>query len=369
MSIWHYSRNSLATYILDGMSHDLLDRVTIFAPRKRGKTEFIVMDVMPLCYERDILPIYVDFWKIKNDPTSAFISAVEDAISENQTWFQGVLSKFHNGNGKVELTPTKLSASLSADTKKTEATLLDAFKMLDKCDKPVLLLLDEVQHLATKPDFMNFTASLRSFMVNRHDQKIKGIFTGSSQSGLSRLFNDSKAPFYNSNQTLTFFELKEDFVEFEIGVFNKITGGRTLDLEDSIKCFKAQGRSPGRFVEVLKAMALNGIYDINEGVQEFDSDLVEQQNNIHSKLVASLKPLDLTLLRLIAIGEGKGFYTERGAQKISAMTKDKVPTGRTSISNSINRLSKAGLIFSHKKGAWLLEDPTLRDYLIEANFT
>ncbi|OCQ08671.1 hypothetical protein AKH09_10890 [Vibrio parahaemolyticus] len=37
MDIWHYPRTELATFILNGMDKGLLQRVSIFAPRKRGK--------------------------------------------------------------------------------------------------------------------------------------------------------------------------------------------------------------------------------------------------------------------------------------------------------------------------------------------
>lgn len=81
MSSWHYPRLAFANYILDGMKEDLLSRVSLFAPRKRGKTQFIKSDVMPLCYKRGILPVYVDFWSDEESPEIAFGRAVDDAIN------------------------------------------------------------------------------------------------------------------------------------------------------------------------------------------------------------------------------------------------------------------------------------------------
>ncbi|NMS64474.1 hypothetical protein HKB19_02465, partial [Vibrio parahaemolyticus] len=48
MDIWHYPRTQLATFILNGMDKGLLQRVSIFAPRKRGKTQFIQKDIIPM---------------------------------------------------------------------------------------------------------------------------------------------------------------------------------------------------------------------------------------------------------------------------------------------------------------------------------
>ncbi|MGD1524154.1 hypothetical protein [Vibrio owensii] len=369
--MWHYPRKSFADFILDGMTNQLLDRVTIFAPRKRGKTEFIRKDVIPACHEREILPVYIDFWKIKDDPAAAFIHGVEEAIESNQGWFKGLLSKFKMG-GKLELKPTSASASVTVEASESKVgseSLLNAFRLLEKCDKPVLLLLDEVQHLATKESFSDFTSSLRSFMVNGDDKHIKGIFTGSSQSGLTRLFNDSKAPFYNSSQTLAFKELDIDFVTFELQNFSKASGGATLDANEALEVFKKQGRAPGRFVDLLKTMVLNAVHDLEEGVKKFDRELAIAANESYIELVSELKPLDLTLLRLIAMGENSKFYTEQGKAKIVALAStENIPTSRTSISNSITRLSNDGIIFSIKHGTWQLEDPALRDFLIEHNF-
>jgi len=65
-------------------------------------------------------------------------------------------------------------------------TLHSVFDALNTHDTPILLLLDEVQHLATSADYASFTAALRSFMTARSDNKIKAIFTGSSQEGLNK---------------------------------------------------------------------------------------------------------------------------------------------------------------------------------------
>jgi len=61
MDIWHYPRTQLATFILNGMDKGLLQRVSIFAPRKRGKTQFIQKDIISMARELGVLPIYVDF--------------------------------------------------------------------------------------------------------------------------------------------------------------------------------------------------------------------------------------------------------------------------------------------------------------------
>jgi len=369
-TIWHYPRLQFARYILEGMKQGLLSRVSLFAPRKRGKTQFIIEDIIPLCKEEGILPVYVDFWRNKENPISVFSVAVDEAYSNNQTLFGKVLarvsltSKISSGAG------ASLSVGLASEStgraQDQNQKLESAFKKLNQCKNPILLLLDEVQHLATKAEFQNFTGSLRSFMVNNTQSEIKAIFTGSSQSGLTTLFNDTKAPFYNSTQTLIFKPLDDDFVKFELAIFKKVSKGVELDFEVASAFFKKQNNAPARLVELLGRMLLDCVYDMNEGIIRFNGDIESSQNSSYKKIITSLKALDVILFKLISMGEATGLYTESGRSKINALAHGReISTGKTAISNALNRLQVKGLIYSPQRGEWLLEDPSFRDYLLD----
>ena len=86
LDIWHYPRTAFSMHILKGMTNGLLDRVTIFAPRKRGKTAFIRKDIEPECTKLGIMPVYVDFWLDRSNPTRVFILAVDDACQQHESW-------------------------------------------------------------------------------------------------------------------------------------------------------------------------------------------------------------------------------------------------------------------------------------------
>lgn len=365
LSSWHYPRTAFANFILDGMKEDLLSRVSLFAPRKRGKTQFIKSDIIPLCHERGILPVYIDFWSDETSPELAFARAVDEAHESHLGFFEKIASKV-NLSPKIDLVPLKISATITpkeAELASTEC-LHQSFKKLEKCNMPILLLLDEVQHLATDNKFKPFTSALRGFMVNRGDQKVKGIFTGSSQQGLTRLFNDTKAPFYNSSQTLKFKELGEDFVTFELNVFRERTGVE-LDFIKTMTLFKKQNKAPARLVELLGMMVLEHVHDIDEGARRFDNEIERKENTSNKEIISGLNELDLVIFKLIAMGSGNGLYTPDGELKIKALSSGEVATSKTSISNSINKLKSKGLIYSPQRGKWILEDPSFRDFLIE----
>lgn len=124
------------------------------------------------------------------------------ARREQENWFEGLLSN-SNLKASLNLLGGDLAREVSQQRKHVEKKIVEAaFDELENTNQPVLILLAEVQHLATDPDFSDFTAALRSFMTARADYKIKGIFTGSSQEGLDQLFKRMKAPFYNASSTI-----------------------------------------------------------------------------------------------------------------------------------------------------------------------
>lgn len=363
MDIWHYPRTQLATFILNGMDKGLLQRVSIFAPRKRGKTQFIQKDIIPMARELGVLPIYVDFWMQKNDPEGIFIKSVIDACERNEG-FLHKLGKalnfkklgFSAAGGKVEV--ERSQGELRAD-------LFAVFQRLNELDMPVLLLLDEVQHLATRKEFDSFTAALRSFVVNREDNNVKCIFTGSSREGLSRLFKDNKAPFYNSSQTQIFEELDMDFVEFELAAFKNVTGGVELDKHKALEILIKQNRAPARFVEMLMNMALNMVHDLDIGVHRYDVDRIESEDHF-SKTYEQLKPIEVAILKLVAANESKGLYTKAGLNKVKAFTGDpETDVTKWSVKNAVTRLKSLELIYSPERGKLEIENHDFRDYILE----
>lgn len=363
MDPWHYPRTEFARFIIGGMKQGLLQRVSIFAPRKRGKTQFIQYDVMPMCRDQGILPIYIDFWMDKNDPQSVFVKSVLSACEQEESLFKRL--------GK-RLIPTKIGYNMSNQKVEVgfnkgnppDVALFDVFQQLDKLDIPILLLLDEVQHLATKADFEPFTAALRSFVVNRSDSKVKCIFTGSSREGLNQLFRNSKAPFYNSSQTLDFSELDIEFVQHELATFKEMTDVE-LDEELALKVLIDQNRAPARFVEMLQNMVLFKEYNLDQGKARFDHDEAESKGGF-KEICDRLKPIDLTILKLVAMNQASGIYTDKGLEKIKLFADDEaLKITKDTVKNAINRLKEANYIYSPSRGKWTIENPEFRDFLLQ----
>lgn len=76
---------------------------------------------------------------------------------------------------------------------------LDA--LVDACDTPLFLVIDEAQQIAVANKDQNVAAALRS-ALQAHGHGITQFFTGSSQDQLARMFDDAAAPFYQHAQRL-----------------------------------------------------------------------------------------------------------------------------------------------------------------------
>lgn len=362
---WHYPRTALAKHIISGFELGLADRVTIFAPRKRGKTEFVVHDITPMARDQGILVVYVDFWRDKSSPARAFATAVMAARRDQESWFTQVVSKsalktnlnLYSGDLSVELAPRRKEAE--------KVVVESAFEELEAIKKPILLLLDEVQHLATDPQFSDFTAALRSFMTARSDHKVKGIFTGSSQEGLAQLFKRTKAPFYGASANIDFPDLGGDFVQFELDVFKGVSGGAKLDPVKANDIFNNMGKAPGLFIDLLKKMVLEQVHDLDEGVGRFADALIEEANHEFQAQWEAFGPLERALLLMISRGETRGLYRSEYKEKLQVLAPELGTPTRHSIQNAVNRL-KGGthnVIYSIEHGVWLFTDPSFEHFV------
>jgi len=359
---WHYPRAALADRIIRGFKENLSDRVTLFAPRKRGKTQFLHHDIISRANEAGIFVVYVDFWRPKEDPVLAFSRAVVTAYQKQAHWFTKLLDR-----GALKASLKLLGDSITLGIEVKPSTLDPnlgeaAFNILESIDRPVLLLLDEVQQLATSPKFEGFTASLRSFMTARSDHKVKGIFTGSSQEGLARLFKRSNAPFYNSSDGLTFASLNEDFVRHQLKVFKKRTGV-DLPLPEAIALFNVMSQGPEPFVALLKRMVVEGVMDLSVGTELYYTATLAEETEAYFDKWEGCLSIDRALLVLISRGRTGGFYSDSCKKDLSGLVRafdEKNPT----IQNALTRL-KEDILYSPSHGVWAYVDPAFQRFVRE----
>lgn len=78
---WHYPRSRLAQEVLGNFELGTLSRGAIYAPRRKGKTEFILRDLLPLARKREWIAVYVNLWDDKDHPHRALSVALKEAAA------------------------------------------------------------------------------------------------------------------------------------------------------------------------------------------------------------------------------------------------------------------------------------------------
>ncbi len=79
--IWHYPRTTLAEQVLNMFSSGLSSALVFFAPRRMGKTEFLLKDIQPLAKKNHWHVFYFSFLDAITNPEEAFTLALIDFVA------------------------------------------------------------------------------------------------------------------------------------------------------------------------------------------------------------------------------------------------------------------------------------------------
>lgn len=356
---WHYPRRALAertrTLAIEGPAQAL----TLFAPRRTGKTEFLLRDVGPLAEEKGSRVVYASFWQAPLSPLAVLLHALE------QSRRGGTL-----GDRMRELTlgvapKLKLSAPTPAVKAEAEIDLAslrgkppgelllyldDLLGALSRSRRPTLLLLDETQELGRDAKNAGLVAALRT-SLDKRPEKLRAIFTGSSRQGLKAMFETRTAPFFHFATQLEFPPLEDDFVDHLLKAFNAATK-RALPRSEAVAAFLALHRNPYFFRRMLEAAMLDPARTIAEALELVRGRIAAELG--YPDFWLTLPPLGRGVVLLLARGEENPFG-ESARQRLGALLGEPAPTtGR--VQAALRRLAREGLADSYA-GRWMLDDP------------
>ena len=361
--IWHYPRAELASQYLDVLKTGLTHRLALFAPRRMGKTEFLVLDLAPAASRRRYWVIYVSLWADVNAPHHALLDALREAVeSSAQKRFSlrkvmdSAVKKVRVDSGlgvgaEVEFAdaPSAPSKSELAEIKKLLQTL--AAKRPGK----VLLLLDEVQHLTTHERFVPLQYALRTALDVLRGQ-VNVVFTGSSRLGMRRMFGDSQAPFYLFAEQLPFPHLDREFVTFLGQTFKRVTK-RTLDEGAVWSYFERLSYNPFYLANIIKLIALNPELSFDNAYQRVFEAMASQ--NDYAGRWRRMKPVDRLVYSVVA--DAKPLYSAQQLKTFSTQL------GKTmsapAVQKSVRRLLHAHMISpTDERGRYVTEFPGFAEW-------
>ncbi len=362
MGDWHFSRTDLAERYLSLLELGITSSYAIIAPRRKGKTLFMLQDLMPLAQQKGYLPVYASLWQNINAPHEGMIAALEEAIAALDK--KSTLSRLRQAKVRKTTVSNDLLGKMEiefADNpgKPSSKELIYLEHLLSTLEQKagklsVLLLIDEIQHLATSKNFEPLAHTLRT-MLDKRQGKVKSFFTGSSKHYMELLLNEAQSPFYHFAEILPFPDLDGRFIEF---LRHKLVADyhMAVPLQPLSKAFSSFDYSPYWMMKLIAHMIT---YKANaEKAEDHVLQLMEAAEGFE-ETARKMKPIDRIVF--MALSNDQNPFSKDLMARIDRETT--VKGVASNIQRSIQRLMEANLVSQLQKGLYKVEKPGLRRYL------
>ncbi len=319
--------------------------VTLFAPRRQGKTWFVRYELLPALHEAGWFAARVDLWRNRDNPSLGLVEGLEAIAYSNPRSqlslsvpfsLRSVRGVFNAAGVEIEghwepaAAPPNPEASL-------ENRLANALQIISRKGQHCVLALDEFQSLADK-GAENFVAAFRTALQDL-EGALSIVFTGSSRDGLTRLFSRSKAPLFRSAISVSLPSLGDDFVDSRADYLADVSD-LEVDRDVLRSAFATLCRVPLFLNEVVRWMLVKGNPSVEEAMQAW---MAAKRNDEYSELFAELSDLDLAIIMWLARSGQRSVYTEDARRMIGLMTKiDELPAHK--IQTRIKRLTKSQVL-------------------------
>ncbi len=354
---WHYARDALAQQLMGLFESGLSSSLTLFAPRRMGKTEFLLKDVAPLATEMGWQVFYFSFLDTELNAESDLTQALH-AFLQNLSTLKATKT-FFSHIAKVGVSVVKVGANV--EFKNVQAPALDVKTLIAElaAEGKTLLLLDEIQILAQYEINARFIASLRTALDINKDQ-VKVIFTGSSQEGLRRMFSEAKAPFFHFGQNLPFPELDRGFTDHLADCFTQITK-TNLNRDALWDCFIKMRKVPEWIRALVERLVLNPNASLTPLCTQVLSDFTEARSFVETWNQCSA--LEQKLLLKIAHRES-GFFREDIRTTLAKDLGASAPLPLHTIQSSLRSLERKTLIGRNfERGSYQIDDLEFLEWL------
>lgn len=349
----YFPRHGLVEEVFQILTSGLKQGVTLFAPRRQGKTSFVRHELMPAAHELGWQTLYVDLWRRRGEPELALVEGLESFLEKRQSgWrrrmrFKELRAKASAGAAELESTLEPIRFAPDPVLENRLDTALCALS-----EKGVtLLVLDEAQALAgVKRE--DFVAALRTVI-----QKLRGrllvFYTGSSRDGLNSMFRQQKAPLFASAMPVQLPELGDDFIEDRLVFLSKRTKA-AVDKSSLTRAFEHLGRTPEFMNEVILHLLIAGNGDVEGAMSKW---LQSHQEAGAAVLLEELRPLELALMRLLAQPGHSSLYSAESVEALGAQMDAEEKITTTKIQTALKRLMRLDLVApTGRHGEYEIED-------------
>jgi ATP:corrinoid adenosyltransferase len=335
----------------------LSSALTFFAPRRMGKTEFLRKDIMPYACQHGWDVHYFSFLDAQAQPEEKYKrSLLQFALETGCIKGQARKSRIKRLKGAV----AGISAEIEMRDKDNQDNVygLNDLVCMIAAHKRSILLLDEVQALASHPANDQFIASLRTALDTNKD-RIKVIFTGSSREKLTHMFSKASAPFFHFGQNLDFPCLGKEFSDHLAAIFQQVTQ-RELDRDKLWQAFQEMDYVPQLVRSLVERLALNPNLTVDLGKKQLLADLYHDRS--YADIWQKLSQLEKLVLREIAAGDA-ALYAEGTVKKLSSqLGLDDLK--KSSVQSTLRSLTRKDLVIkSIIKDNYVVDDPNFCSWL------
>ncbi|HZT48770.1 MAG TPA: AAA family ATPase [Hyphomicrobiaceae bacterium] len=365
---WHYPRTELARRAFALIEKRLANALVLFGPRRIGKTEFLIRDLGPLAEKAGHRVVYASFWQSPLAPAATLLAALDHGLRGRG--LAGQLERLAQGLGSKIKIGAKLPGVAEAGAEIDLAGLkgappADLMLLMDQLlgrlarkTKPTVLMLDEVQELATQAANRPLVAALRTSLDKRRDG-LAAVFTGSNRDALAAMFSDRQAPFFHFATAIDLEPLGPPFVDHLLAAFRRATGVR-LDRGQALAAFEELNRNPFFFRKLLELLLPEVERDIPTALKGLRAGLAA--NLGYDRLWLSLGPLQRALAYTLARG-AEAPFAESNRAEIGRLAGTEPPT-IAQTQTALRRLVRLGIVTRlDGNTAYVFDDPELARWI------
>lgn len=323
--------------------------VTLFAPRRHGKTLFIREELLPAVEEQGWFAARVDLWRNRAKPALGLVEGLEAVAYATKAADRGLFGRkmdlrrmtttFRSPGVEIQgqWEPAVQRPQIAAETT-LENRLANALHLIADHGTHALLALDEFQALAQAGN-ENFVAAFRTALQDV-DGRLSVIFTGSSRDGLNNLFRKAKAPLFRSATAVPMAELGDGFVDNRADYLRDIAG-LEVDREALKLLFQKLLRTPLFLNEIVVGMLTRGDADVEKAMAEW---LADKQANEYQDVLSGLRPVDLAVVNWLTESGQQSVYSAEAREHMREfMGATQAPTAAV-VQSAIRRLGKADIV-------------------------
>ncbi len=356
-NLWHYPRTELAESFYRLLIKGPVQAISLFGPRRTGKTQFLTQDLAPLAESRGHKVVYASLWQTIDSPLGILLYELDMAVrggsvlNRIKTIAGDIAPKFSLkaplGGPSLEVDLSKLKGK----SPESHLLLLDQYcEKLSNRRRPAFLLLDEFQEIARSDGAKPLMAALRTSLDKRKDGLV-AVFTGSSQEGLRQMFSARQAPFFRFAQPMELPALDDSFVAHQLKAMRS-TSKVKVDRAEALEVFEAFGRVPLVFQRWLMTLALHPGKTGREAIDDVRAGVADEFGYVTRWL--DLTPPQRLAVRLLANGVTR-LYSKEAAAEIELLTGQPAPSA-SKLQTAMERLNRLGLIDEFER-APRLNDP------------